>query len=104
MIDPTTYDRILEKLSYVEDPELGINIVDLGLIYDIRLEENQLEIDMTLTYVGCPLTEVIYEDVSAALEEFKYEISINWIWIPAWQPSQITEAGVEQLRALGMNL
>jgi len=97
------YDRILEYLSLVVDPELGVNIVDLGLISDLALNGNILTIKMTLTYAGCPLTEAIREEIELTLKPFNHEVKIEWIWLPPWDQSKITNSGREQLIALGMN-
>jgi len=106
--DPQLIEDIEEALKDVVDPELGINIVDLGLVYDLHVDaENIATIDMTLTSAACPLTEMIEEQVSAALvgeaglvEDFR----INWVWLPPWGPEKITEDGREQMRALGFNI
>ena len=106
--DPQLIEDIEEALRDVVDPELGINIVDLGLVYDLHVDaENVATIDMTLTSAACPLTEMIEEQVSAALvgeaglvDDFR----INWVWLPPWGPEKITEDGREQMRALGFNI
>jgi len=106
--DPQLIEDIEEALKDVVDPELGINIVDLGLVYDLHVDaENVATIDMTLTSAACPLTEMIEEQVSAALvgeaglvDDFR----INWVWLPPWGPEKITEDGREQMRALGFNI
>jgi metal-sulfur cluster biosynthetic enzyme len=98
-------DDILEALRDVVDPELGINVVDLGLIYGVNLEEDRtLTIDMTLTSAACPLTDVIEEQAAEALEGLVADFRINWVWLPPWGPDKITEDGREQLRALGFNV
>ena len=100
------YD-ISEYLRDVIDPELGINIVDLGLVYDIWLEEEQgkeiAHINMTLTSPACPLTDMIAEQSEEAVEGNGVVdgIRINWVWMPPWGPHMITEEGREQLQALG---
>lgn len=93
-----------EYLHDVIDPELGINVVDLGLVYDIWIEgERDAMIDMTLTSPACPLHEVIEDQAQSAVVGSKVadSLSINWVWVPAWGPHMITEEGREQLRALG---
>ena len=100
------YD-ISEYLRDVIDPELGINIVDLGLVYDIWLEEEQgkeiAHINMTLTSPACPLTDMIAEQSEEAVvgNGVVDGIRINWVWMPPWGPHMITEEGREQLQALG---
>lgn len=93
-----------EYLHDVVDPELGINVVDLGLVYDIWIEgERDAKIDMTLTSPACPLTDVIEDQVQSATvgNGLVDSATINWVWVPAWGPHMITEEGREQLRALG---
>ena len=94
-----------EALRDVVDPELGINVVDLGLIYGITIDQNNhAVIDMTLTSAACPLTDVIEDQATAALSPIVKGHSINWVWMPPWGPDKITDDGRDQLRALGFNL
>ncbi|WP_374971578.1 metal-sulfur cluster assembly factor [Flaviflexus equikiangi] len=99
-----TVAEVEEALRDVIDPELGINIVDLGLLYGITLEGNAAIIDMTLTSAACPLTDVIEDQAVQALEGLVTEVRINWVWLPPWGPDKITVEGREQLRALGFNV
>jgi len=109
--DPVTIqlvEDIEEAMRDVVDPELGINVVDLGLVYGINLEDDQATavIDMTLTSAACPLTDVIEDQARNALVKagLVSEMKINWVWIPPWGPDKITEDGREQLRALGFTV
>jgi metal-sulfur cluster biosynthetic enzyme len=103
-ITPENED-LLEAMRDVVDPELGINVVDLGLVYGIGMGEDRLAtIDMTLTSAACPLTDVIEDQTRAALEGLVNDFRINWVWLPPWGPDKITEDGREQLRALGFNV
>jgi metal-sulfur cluster biosynthetic enzyme len=96
---------VLEALKDVVDPELGINVVDLGLIYDVSLDDaNVATIDMTLTSAACPLTDVIEDQTRTALEGLVNDWTINWVWMPPWGPDKITDDGREQLRALGFRV
>ena len=89
----------------VVDPELGINVVDLGLVYGVTVaDDNVAVIDMTLTSAACPLTDVIEEQTNTALEGIVKGVRINWVWLPPWGPDKITEDGREQLRALGFTI
>ncbi len=105
-------DDIDEAMRDVVDPELGINVVDLGLVYDVRVDEGEggaiVTIDMTLTSAACPLTDVIEDQANAALtggpKPLAVEVKINWVWMPPWGPDKITDDGREQLRALGFNV
>ena len=100
-----TIEDIEEALKDVVDPELGINVVDLGLIYGLHLEDDDsLTIDMTLTSAACPLTDVIEDQTGTALEGLVTDWRINWVWMPPWGPDKITDDGREQLRALGFNI
>lgn len=99
-----------EAMRDVVDPELGINVVDLGLVYGLNLEEGEQGtvalVDMTLTSAACPLTDVIEDQSRSALvgSGLVDEIKINWVWNPPWGPDKITEDGREQLRALGFTV
>jgi metal-sulfur cluster biosynthetic enzyme len=98
-------DDVLEALKDVVDPELGINVVDLGLVYDVMLDESSVAtIDMTLTSAACPLTDMIEDQTRMALEGLVNDFRINWVWMPPWGPDKITDDGREMLRALGFNV
>jgi metal-sulfur cluster biosynthetic enzyme len=101
---------IEEALKDVVDPELGINVVDLGLIYGVHVDDdNVATVDMTLTSAACPLTDVIEDQARSALCSgpgggLVGDIRINWVWMPPWGPDKITDEGRDQLRALGFNV
>jgi metal-sulfur cluster biosynthetic enzyme len=98
-------EDVTEALKDVVDPELGINVVDLGLIYGLHVEDdNSVTIDMTLTSAACPLTDVIEDQTETALDGLVPEFRINWVWMPPWSLEMITEDGRDQLRALGFNV
>lgn len=99
-----TTEDVTEAMKDVVDPELGINVVDLGLVYDVHLDGNDAVIDMTLTSAACPLTDMIADQTYSALEGMVNEVTINWVWMPPWGPDKITPDGREQLRALGFNV
>ncbi len=104
-----TLDDLTEAMRDVVDPELGINVVDLGLVYGVHLDkgsegESIASIDMTLTSAACPLTDVIEDQTRSALVGLVDDFRINWVWMPPWGPDKITEDGREQLRALGFNV
>ena len=104
-LDPQKYDQVVEALKEVIDPELGVNIYDLGLIYDLlKAEDESLLINMTLTSAGCPLTDVIEEQTAEALDGVVDAFRINWVWMPPWGPERITEDGKEQMRAIGFSI
>lgn len=98
-------DDVTEAMKDVVDPELGINVVDLGLIYDIMIDESNIAVlNMTLTSAACPLQDVIEDQTRAALSELTSDVRINWVWMPPWGPDKITDDGREQLRALGFTV
>ncbi|GAC1325363.1 MAG: metal-sulfur cluster assembly factor [Mycobacteriales bacterium] len=98
-------EDLTEAMRDVVDPELGINVVDLGLVYGISVDDaNAATIDMTLTSAACPLTDVIEDQTRQALEGLVADFRINWVWMPPWGPDKITDDGREQLRALGFNV
>jgi metal-sulfur cluster biosynthetic enzyme len=98
-------DDVEEALRDVVDPELGINVVDLGLIYGLTVDEaNVAIIDMTLTSAACPLQDVIEDQIRSATSSLVNDFRVNWVWMPPWGPDKITDDGREQLRALGFNV
>ncbi|WP_040160916.1 metal-sulfur cluster assembly factor [Mobilicoccus massiliensis] len=102
---PTNAADIEEAMRDVVDPELGINVVDLGLVYGVTVDSgNNAVIDMTLTSAACPLTDVLEDQVAQALEGLVASHRLNWVWMPPWGPDKITDDGREQLRALGFNV
>ncbi|MBM7461029.1 metal-sulfur cluster assembly factor [Rhodococcus coprophilus] len=105
-LDPVRLDELEEAMRDVVDPELGINVVDLGLVYGISEAEETVTVDMTLTSAACPLTDVIEDQARNALVRSGMcgELRINWVWMPPWGPDKITEDGREQLRALGFTV
>jgi metal-sulfur cluster biosynthetic enzyme len=110
----TAYDELLadveEAMRDVVDPELGINVVDLGLVYGMNVETGEdgtvALIDMTLTSAACPLTDIIEDQSRTALigSGLVDDLKINWVWNPPWGPDKITDEGREQLRALGFTV
>ena len=100
-----TEEDLTEAMRDVVDPELGINVVDLGLIYGITVDDTSTAIiDMTLTSAACPLTDVIEDQTRQALEGLVNDFRINWVWMPPWGPDKITDDGRDMLRALGFNV
>lgn len=98
-----TEEEIRTAMKQVEDPELGVNIVDLGLLYGVRQEGGKVILDMTLTSMGCPLTEQILGDSRAALEPLDGvdTVDINWVWDPPWTPDSMTEEGKFLMKVMG---
>ncbi len=94
-------EQIIDLLKNVIDPELAVNIIDLGLVYDIRVDEQarRLAVDMTLTSPGCPLGDVIMEEAYHLLASNfpAYEVGLNLVWEPAWSLDRLTPEGREAL-------
>ncbi|MGB9664382.1 MAG: metal-sulfur cluster assembly factor [Ignavibacteria bacterium] len=92
-------EDILETLKSVIDPEIGINIVDLGLIYNISISDETIEIDMTLTTPGCPMHGSISDWVKRVLElSFpEMKIIVNLVWDPIWTPDKMSEDAKKKL-------
>ena len=101
----TSIDDVTEAMKDVVAPELGINVVDLGLVYGVHVDDSNIAVlDMTLTSAACPLTDVIEDQTREALDGLVSDFKINWVWMPPWGPDKITDDGREQLRALGFNV
>ena len=98
-------DDVLEAMKDVIDPELMVNVVDLGLVYGVHIDEaNNATVDMTLTSPTCPLTDHIEYDTKAVLDGMVNSVTINWVWLPPWGLDKITDDGREQLRSIGYNV
>lgn len=96
-----TEEQVLEKLKECYDPEIPhVNIVDLGLIYGVRIAGDRVQIDMTLTARGCPMSQPMAENAKRKVEELEgvTEATVNIVWDPQWTPDRVTEDGK---RALG---
>jgi metal-sulfur cluster biosynthetic enzyme len=97
---PLTAEHLLDSLMYVIDPEVGINIVDLGLVYGVELDGTHATVTMTLTTPGCPLHASIEEAVRRALGSRHPEltdVTLDLVWDPRWGVEFISESGREQL-------
>ena len=100
---PEKFDQVTKRSRTSWTPSSGINVVDLGLIYDLGWddENDALVIHMTLTSAGCPLTDVLEEQTAQALDGVVERFRINWVWMPPWGPERITDDGRDMMRALG---
>ena len=103
-IGRATAEDVKEALHQVIDPELGIDVIDLGLVYGIEIDElGRAIITMTLTTPACPLTDLIEDECASTLAGLVEEFRIDWTWQPRWTVDKITPEGREQLAALGFN-
>lgn len=99
----TIEEQVLTALHLVIDPEVGIDVVDLGLVYGVTVDEqNVAHLEMTLTSAACPLSAVIEGQVYDALRDVVSDYRINWVWLPPWSPELATPDGREQLTTLGL--
>lgn len=94
-----TEDQIMETLSQILDPEIGINIVDLGLVYNLILDEKTIKIIMTLTTPGCPMHSSISQGVENAVKRLdnSREVKVELVWTPKWTPDMMSENARRQL-------
>jgi metal-sulfur cluster biosynthetic enzyme len=105
-LEAALFDQVEEALKDVMDPELGVNIIDLGLVYGVTWDEdnNALIISMTLTSAACPLTDMIEEQIAESLDGVVDAFRINWVWMPPWGPDKINDDGRDAMRALGFSM
>ncbi|MBU5690190.1 MAG: metal-sulfur cluster assembly factor [Candidatus Aenigmatarchaeota archaeon] len=96
---PITKKQILDKLKQCYDPEIPINIVDLGLVYDVKIHESNVYIKMTLTSIGCPLYGVISEDVKNKVKTIKgvKNVEVEIVWDPPWTPDKMSKTARAKL-------
>jgi metal-sulfur cluster biosynthetic enzyme len=95
-----TRDDVREGLKSVYDPEIGINIVDLGLVYDADIsEQGDVLVTMTLTSLGCPLGPVIVQEVQNALKDFQGigTVDVKLVWSPPWSPELMSDEAKDEL-------
>jgi metal-sulfur cluster biosynthetic enzyme len=97
---------VREALFDVIDPDLGVNVVDLGFVRDVSTDGQTAVIAMTLTSAACPLTGVMEDQIRARLAGLPGidGFRVDWVWLPAWQPRDITVSGREQLHAIGFTI
>jgi metal-sulfur cluster biosynthetic enzyme/ribosomal protein L22 len=97
---------VREALLDVIDPDLGVNIVDLGFVRQVEVADGTAVITMTLTSAACPLTSIMEDQIRAELAGVG-DVSgfrVNWVWLPPWRPADITGSGRDQLRAIGFSV
>jgi metal-sulfur cluster biosynthetic enzyme len=98
--------EVWKALYGVEDPEMPISIVDLGLLYAVGVDDGVARIDMTLTYSGCPAREMLTRNVEAAAAgvEGVDDVDLNLVWSPEWTVEMVTEQGKDDLREFGLSV
>jgi metal-sulfur cluster biosynthetic enzyme len=104
---PVTREMALEALKVVKDPEIPVNIVDLGLVYKCEVSETGVvDIEMTLTSVGCPVQDMIKADAELALMRLEgvTGVNVDFIWTPPWGTHKMTEDGKRQMRMFGFSV
>lgn len=96
--------RLLDALRDVEDPEMPVNVVDLGIVYGVSLERGVATVELTFTAMGCPASEMILEDIEARLlgEPDVHQVRIDVVWDPPWSARRLTPAGREALQLWGL--
>jgi len=100
-------EKILEALKVVRDPEIPVNVVDLGLVYDVSIDDDgQVGVEMTLTSMGCPVQDLIQTDAELAVMKVDgvNSVSVEFVWSPPWSPQKMTEDGKKQMRMFGFNI
>lgn len=98
-------DAVRERLFDVIDPDLGVNVVDMGFVLGIAVDGRHADITMTLTSAACPLTKIMEDQMRKELVDTGLvdDFAIRWQWTPAWTPAQITADGRDQLQAVGFS-
>ncbi|MFE5023000.1 metal-sulfur cluster assembly factor [Streptomyces sp. NPDC056656] len=106
--DHSLVPALRERLLDVIDPDLGINVVDLGFVRRVAVDHTTAVLTMTLTSAACPLTGVMEDQIRKELlegaEPLVHDFRIDWEWTPAWTPAEISAEGREQLRAIGFTI
>lgn len=100
-------DQVLEALKVVHDPEIPVNIVDLGLVYKVVVRgDGHVDIDMTLTSLGCPVQDLIQTDTELAAMKVDgvNSVAVEFVWSPAWSLAKMTDDGKRQMRMFGFNV
>jgi metal-sulfur cluster biosynthetic enzyme len=111
MTEPTqnlpTREEVLEALKVVRDPEIPVNVVDLGLVYDVEIGGDGLVgIEMTLTSIGCPVQDLVRSDAELAVAQLPgvRQVEVNFVWTPPWTMDKMSEDGKRQMRMFGFNV
>jgi len=100
-------EQVIEALKVVKDPEIPVNVVDLGLVYEVEVKEGgTVDIAMTLTSIGCPAQDIVKADAEIAVMRLEgvNAVNVDFIWTPPWSPAKMTEDGKRQMRMFGFNV
>src|SRR5437879_13848033 len=102
MDQAVTVDRVMEALRECYDPEIPVNIVDLGLIYNVSIDKGTVHVKYTLTAKGCPAHELLSQQVKAAVQRVPGVTSaeVEVVWDPPWTPEQMSEEGKQGLKSM----
>jgi metal-sulfur cluster biosynthetic enzyme len=107
-VDPDTIrEACIEALKVVRDPEIPVNVVDLGLIYGVEVSpEGEVEVEMTLTSMGCPVQDMIQADAELACMKVEgvKKVTVEFVWSPAWSLEKMTDDGKKQMRMFGFSV
>ena len=99
-MNPSTSDEIREALRTVIDPEIGVNVVDLGLVYGVEIRDGDVRVTLTMTTAACPLGEALCDEATRAIRARVAgvkSVSVDLVWDPPWQPSMMSAAARERL-------
>lgn len=102
-----TKEQVIEALKVVKDPEIPVNVVDLGLVYDVEVSpDGVVDIQMTLTAIGCPAQDIVKADAELAVMRLEgvRAVNVEFVWNPPWTPERMTEDGKRQMRMFGFNV
>lgn len=102
-----TVEEILEAMKVVKDPEIPVNVVDLGLVYKCEIsQKGVVDIEMTLTSIGCPVQDMIRADAEMAVMGVPgvNQVNVEFVWTPPWTPAKMSEDGKRQMRMFGFNV
>lgn len=100
-------EEILEALKVVRDPEIPVNVVDLGLVYNVDIDDDgAVSIEMTLTSMGCPVQDMIQADAELAVMKVEgvQKVDVAFVWSPPWSTDKMTDDGKKQMRMFGFSV
>jgi len=103
MSKPASESKIWDVLTQVHDPELEVDIVNLGLVYEVSIDGSRVELTMTLTTIGCPVQDELEQMAKAAVRtvEGVEQVVVRWVFDPPWTPGRVTDEGRDLLMSMG---